>query len=233
MRFVCLDVLLPGKEISLDREQSRHLTKVLRLGTGAVVEIVDGKGTVAHARVTLAHADRARVCIDQVTQVAAPSKIHIAFGISKGQALDFLVRRCTEVGVASFQPLVTQHSLRESGWNQDRWARVIAEVCKQCQSSVFPVIFSPLSLAEWLKQSAGERLRFVCDENDREQILENIAPSEGYAILTGPEGGWSALERQQFSAAGLLPLSLGTLRLRAEMAALVACVVLKTRIGEI
>ena len=127
--------LTAGTEAFLSAEESHHLAKVVRIRDGELIELVNGRGIVAEARVAEASSKRCRVEILSVKNGTGQSRIHVCFSIPKAAAFDFIIHRCTEIGVASFQPIVTNYSLRLHTWNEARWQKVIAEVCKQCEEA--------------------------------------------------------------------------------------------------
>ncbi len=234
-RFTCNGPFVQGASVALEAVQSHHLAKVLRLQPGEKVGLVDGKGCLAHATLQEIHPKSSVAKIEKIIIVEASSKIVLCFGIPKGQALDFIYRRATELGVAGFQPLKTQHSSPAKGWNEDRWVGVLSEVCKQCEELNFPRNGSPLNLENWLSQRNPNRLLIVCDENARQAAppLNDTKAFEGVDLVVGAEGGLSPAEVEALLRAGGTRLGLGRNRLRAETAALVALTLLKKQLGEI
>jgi len=220
-------------ETTLSSEESHHLLHVLRVKNGETITLVDGNGNVAVAEVVKAHAKGTEVRVLNLKTEAPSTRVHLAFALPKGPALDFIVRRCTEVGISSFQPLVTSHSLKKNAWNETRWHRVVAEVSKQCQAAWFPQLHSALYLEEWLASRDRRRTLFFCDENDRKVPVENGSNIQEADIVVGSEGGWNREEVEKLAAAGGKAFSLGVNRLRAETAALVATTLLKARLGEL
>lgn len=230
--------LYPGKmetnsEVELSPEESRHAASVLRLKPGDEVELVNGMGTVAKGSIREVKNRRVTVGV-QSTETFEPSfKIHLCFALPKGHAIDFIYRRCTELGVASFQPLLTEHSLQTKEWNEDRWLKVVAEVGKQCQSPFFPKVYPPKRILEWEKTREGSFPIFLSDENHRQEREEMQGGGEGLYLLVGSEGGWSSSERVLFDRLGVTLLGLGSNRLRAETACLVALTLLKKHLTEL
>lgn len=234
-RFLFRGELKPSFEVQLSAEESHHLSKVLRLTEGTEIELINGLGVTATATI-LEISKKGTLCrVTEVKTETQRNKIHLVFAIPKSNALDFIIHRCTELGVASFQPVLSHHSLKVSNWNEDRWKKVIFEVAKQCQDSFFPVVHPPVELKKWLvsrSQTQPNRKLIYCDENSREGELEKLASGLECELLIGAEGGWSELERTEFAKTGLA-LGLGKNRLRAETASLVALTLLKQQLGEI
>ncbi len=219
-------------QTTLSADESHHLVHVLRVKEGETVTLVDGKGGRATAEIVKASARGAIATILSVAQEKASTRIHLVFAVSKGPALDFIVRRCTEVGIASLQPIVTAHSSPKNAWNEERWEKVVHEVGKQCQSAWFPTLCPPLSLDSWLTSRERSRLFFYCDENERRAPLGQ-AGSVDCDIVVGAEGGWNREEIEKMAKADGKALGLGANRLRAETAALVATVLVKAMLLEL
>ncbi len=230
-RFFCENFSV-GAKVTLDAEEAHHLVRVLRLTDGANILLIDGKGAVGKALVVSATAKRCEVTILSLERQASPSKLVLGFGIPKGPAQDFIVRHVTEVGLLAYQPLGTEHSFKAKEFNVDRWLRVIPEIAKQCEGPVFPEVRDALSLEKALAKYAGSAI-FYCDEAEREPNLKADTNAASTLLLVGPEGGWSAREREAMRTAGAIPFGLGRNRLRAETACLVAVTLMKERMGEL
>lgn len=230
-RFISNFPLEVGKEILLDEKESHHLAKVLRLEAGFEVVLIDGKGSVASAVLTLVKPKQSVAKVLSVEMPGKPSSVTLCFGIPKGQALDFIFRRATELGVFGLQPLQTRHSTTLKGWNPDRWQSVVEEVCKQCESPFFPHVYLPLTLSAWLAKRDQSRQLLFCDEEVRQSGFQG--GKAGVDLLVGAEGGFSREEAREVEQAGASFLGLGANRLRAETASLVALTLIKSRLGEI
>jgi 16S rRNA (uracil1498-N3)-methyltransferase len=214
----------PG-EITLSPEESHHLARVLRMQTGEEIEVVDGQGSVGVATIIDVNPKAAKAQVQNVRKEAQACHIVLAFGIPKANACDFILHRCTEIGIKAFQPLITAHSLHPKEWNQGRWEKVVLETCKQCQESWFPIIRKPQTLDDWLATQSGSPL-FYCDEEER-KAQPSVPVGKDVFLLIGPEGGWSREEIASFRKNGGVSLGLGKNRLRTETAALVATTLLK------
>ncbi len=232
-RFLSKIDLVVGVEVELSPEESHHLAKVLRMEIGEECSLVNGVGSVAKARIIDNYGKKARCLILEIKKEQSLSRIHIAFAIPKSNALDFIIHRCTEIGVRSFQPLITDHSLKISSWNESRWERVVLETAKQCQESYFPQVLSPLDLKTWVFQKRDrDRELIYCDEEARHDAVDVLPKNKEFDLLIGAEGGWSVAERDWFQKEGK-GMGLGKNRLRAETACVVALSLLKKHCNEI
>lgn len=231
-RFLSKAEFRLGEEVELSPEESHHLAKVLRMETGEECHLVNGLGVIAKAKITESHGKRSRCLILDVRTEPSSKRIHIAFAIPKSNALDFIIHRCTEIGVKSFQPLITDHSLKINSWNEERWERVVLETAKQCQETYFPEVLTPIDLKTWLFQKRNKEHELIyCDEEARHDVLEVLPRDKEFDLLIGAEGGWSANERDWFKKEGR-GMGLGKNRLRAETASIVALSLLKKHCNE-
>lgn len=231
-RFLSHNIPELGQSIFLDVEESAHCHRVLRIQAGERVCLIDGKGTVAEAVLEESHPKRTKVIIESRTFFQQKSDIQLAFGLTKPQSLEIIFKKCTELGINSFQPLITDHSLHPQSWNSERWNKLLMEACKQCQDPWLPVLKEPAKLQLWIKQHNSNRRLFFCDENSRQSSPPPVF-SEGADILIGPEGGWSQSERMLLQTVNSTPLGLGSNRLRSETACLVSLTLVKLLRGEL
>jgi len=231
-RFLSPEIPSIGSTLTLDSEQSAHCVRVLRLREGDSVSVINGNGCLGEGIIREANPKRTMIEVKSVESQGTASQVQVAFGLTKPIALELIFRKCTELGIASFQPLITDHSLHPDSWNEERWQKIVVEACKQSQELWFPKIFAPISLETWLKERPAEHALVICDEVFR-KTQSHIKLSAPTDILIGPEGGWSESERKLFSGLNPFTLGLGPNRLRAETACLVALALVKSRLGEI
>ncbi|MBM4304437.1 MAG: 16S rRNA (uracil(1498)-N(3))-methyltransferase [Deltaproteobacteria bacterium] len=232
-RFLLKAKFVVGQEFELTPEESHHLVKVLRMEGGEQCELVNGEGEIARAIVIEPHSKKTRCLVEEVRKEEIKNRIHIACAIPKSNALDFIIHRCTELGVCSFQPLISEYSLKINSWNEDRWERVVLETAKQCQETYFPVVLKPLDLKSWIfEKRQKERQLVYCDEQARFDALESVPIDREVDLLVGSEGGWSQTERGWFQQLGKA-MGLGKNRLRAETACIVGLTLLKKRWNEL
>ncbi|NBX67362.1 MAG: 16S rRNA (uracil(1498)-N(3))-methyltransferase [Proteobacteria bacterium] len=231
-RFLLKANFIVGSEVELSPEESHHLNKVLRMTEGQDCWLINGEGGLARATIAFSHGKKSRCLIQETFQERSSHRVHIAFSIPKSNALDFIIHRCTEVGVKSFQPLISDHSLKISSWNEERWTRVVLETSKQCQETFFPKVLAPVELKAWLDHKRDtNRALIYCDEKARQDALENVSRETEFDLLIGAEGGWSEEERILFQTKGR-GMGLGKNRLRAETACVAALCLLKKHCNE-
>ena len=214
--------------VDLPDDEARHLTQVLRLGTGDAVRVFDGRGREHAAVVTEAGRAGARVRTGRA--VAAPPEpgVRVTLGIAllKGRKLDAVVRDATMLGVHAVQPLVTTRTdvpARRFGEAATaRWTRIAIASAKQCGAAYVPHIHPPMTLGRFLDDAGadpGLRVFLVEPAAGEVSPVRSLAsgPRPAAAVIAvGPEGGWTEAEVAHAVRAGFRPTMLGRRTLRAE-----------------
>jgi 16S rRNA (uracil1498-N3)-methyltransferase len=215
---------LVGQTIELHESAAHHATRVLRLAVGDALTLFDGTGGEYAA--TLVRADRrgAAVRIEGFRPVdrESPLALTLAQGIAASDAMEYAIRKATEVGATSIQPLVTARSAPlPSGERGERrvahWRQIAIAACEQCGRNRVPEVLSPRPLAEWLGTWAGSGIVLAPEAERALAALEQ--PPAPIALLVGPEGGLDAAEIRAACARGFHPVRLGPRVLRTETAA--------------
>lgn len=210
----------------LDEDESRHAVKVLRLGTGAKLEIVDGRGTWYAAEIVRPDARRCEVGILRTwTDAPRPYRIHLVIAPTKNlDRIEWMLEKCVEVGIDEISFLETRYSERRH-LKLDRLDRLAVGAMKQSLKARLPLLNELRPFADWVRAQAAEGTqRFIAHLEEGERYLLQTAAQRGgsYVVLIGPEGDFSPEEIGQARQAGFRPVSLGESRLRTETAGLVA-----------
>ena len=226
--------------VTLNREETLHLARVLRLGVGARVEVCDGQGGNFVARVATLESRGATLRILQKLDPWGESALPLTLGIglAKGEALDEAIRQATEMGVNLIFPFISERSERlppeRVEQRRERWQRLARESVKSCQRSLLPQIEEPRDFAAAL--DGPEEFKLIFWEEERHgglnSFLKRPRPKD-VRILIGPEGGFSASEAAQARAAGFHVASLGPRRLRVATAALAAITLMQFAWGDL
>lgn len=223
---------LSGHTIELDREQSHHARRVLRLRLGDVVELFDGLGRVGRG-VIEKWTQGAQIRLSMVHDVAplVPA-IEIATAIPKGSRADTMIEQLNQLGVARLIPLLTTHSVvNPRSAKRQRFARVAAESAKQCGGAFIMKINEP-STVEQVVQLGHDTLLITQPRSQAPpDLAANLTTAKRVLILIGPEGGWTDQEIQQVEKAGGRPWSVGPQVLRVETAAAMAAAVARYLAG--
>jgi 16S rRNA (uracil1498-N3)-methyltransferase len=223
-----------GCEAALPFGEAHHAAHVLRLRPGAAVELFDGVGGSALGRIVRVHRREVAVTVDEVRPPTDPPepRVTLAFAVPKGNRLDWLLEKTTELGVARLSPVLFERSI--AGWDKlsaakrARWFGHSIAAAKQAGLDWFPEIADPQHLAAFLEEAAsnGETAggrRLFGDLSARAvpicEALTCTAPPRRVCLVVGPEGGLAEAEREALQRAGFVGVRLGRTTLRIETAA--------------
>lgn len=226
--------------LQLASDKARYLGRVLRLRVGDNLSVFDGEGSEFTATITAIGKDSATLRVDEKTagRTESPLRVHLVQGISRGERMDFVVQKATELGVKRVTPVLTEFGVVKldalrAEKRREHWQKVAVSACEQSGRVRLPLIDTPIPLKNWL----GNKPKEV----DSEIILRPGAPTplagiDGPAtkvcVLIGPEGGFSNTEFEDAEIAGFRPISLGPRVLRTETAAIAAVAVLQSLWGD-
>ncbi len=212
--------------LTLDSNESAHCTKVLRLATGSVIYITDGKGMLCKAR--LVEPDP-KACVAEITEISQlpaerPGSLHIAIAPTKRiERFEWFLEKATEIGIDRIVPLYCGNSERRV-IKAGRLEKVLVSAMKQSFRAWLP----ELALPEKFENLAGQPFggnRFIATMQAAPSAHLGKVCEKGAdtMIFIGPEGDFRNEEIETAKEAGIMPVSLGTARLRTETAGLVAC----------
>ena len=226
--------LAPGQPLALDRDQSNYLFAVMRLEVGDAILTFNRRDGEWIARVSAASKRGGELVAEvQTRPVQMPPDLWLMFAPIKKARTDFIVEKATELGAARIMPVLTEYTNAER-IRQDRLQAHAVEATEQCGGTFVPVVedLQPLSkvLAAW---PAGRQLLW-CDESmvGRSRPLAGL-PRGPWAVLIGPEGGFSAAEQGRLRALPFVhSLSLGPRILRADTAAVAALTLWQAQLGD-
>jgi len=231
-RFYAPDMTADSAVVTLPDDEAAHLVRVLRLGPGDAVQVLDGRGLLRAAQV--ASASKAAVTLDLGAAIPAAVesrvRVTLAQALLKGDKMDDVVRDAAMAGAFAIQPIVTAHTepsiLRAAERRHDRWRTIAIGSAKQSGRAVVPPIGEPRPLADVLSQTADARIVFV--EPSASSGAAFVSPGRATpataTLFVGPEGGWSPEELQAFSAADVTHVTLPGPTWRADAIGLIAIV---------
>ncbi len=224
--------------LNLPEAQSHYLGKVLRLDVGRPLLVFNGDGREFSAHII--RVDKRAVQIQlgaaQLYNRESPLITHLALGISRGERMDLVVQKATELGVQKITPLFTERTEvrlagERLGKKMEHWRQVAISACEQCQRNVLPEVVEATDLAEFLRcPSAG--LKLVLHHRGA-QTLKQFSPPTEVTLLIGPEGGLSEDEIAAAIRADFAPLTLGPRVLRTETAPLAALTAVQLLWGDL
>ncbi len=229
-----------GESLSLPPDVTHHIRHVLRLEAGAALRIFDGEGHEAEAVVeSLAKCGAVVRLGASLPPLPEPSlAIVLALAPLKGDLLDLVIQKTTELGVAEIWPVITartdpQGRAALEGARLGRWRRIAAAAAAQCGRSRVPRVRPAAALPDMLAEPFDGR-RFVLDPASQSTALDRSgAVPKRVLLLVGPAGGWTGDELHAALDAGFQPLPLGPRTLRAETAALAAVTALQVLWGDL
>jgi 16S rRNA (uracil1498-N3)-methyltransferase len=200
------------------------------------VQLFDGQGGQATAEITQLDRHGVEVAPGQREHVPRPIPLHLclAAAVCKGPRQDWLIEKCTELGVPELFPILTERSVvRPARGRAERWRRLSIEAAKQSQQAWLPTIHPPCPLASVLEQAGRFDAAWIALPTAATELSEAVGrlPGETRSVmlLIGPEGGFSAEELTSAERAGLMGVRLGGTILRVETAAIAAAAVVLLR----
>lgn len=232
--------LAQGADIRLAGKAGRHVSRVLRLKAGDEINVFDGRGREHGAQISSCRGDDVRIVVGAAVDPLpeSPARIRLLQGISRGERMDLVIQKTTELGVAGIQPVFTSRSVvRLSGDRAKRrtehWRGVAAAACEQCGRATLPDVDPPLPLSEAIEAVGIGGLGLLLDAA-AETPLPSVSPTDGrVTLLIGPEGGLNPRERQAAVQAGFVPVRLGPRIMRTETAAVVAVALIQAVWGDL
>lgn len=255
------DQLVASARVALPAEAAHHAVRVLRLGTGALLEVFDGAGRRAAAIVLSADRDRCTIEIDAaIMSSVAMSGLHITLlqGIAAADRMDWIIEKSIELGVARVIPMMTQRSTVKLDPERAKkrhlhWQRIAVAACMQCGQDQLPKIEAPLPARIAFSDRVsdpGQRLildplaqdslvqtvrsRLVSDQAiDQANDQANDQAGRGrWVMAVGPESGFDPEEIEAAKRAGFKPVRMGPRILRTETAGPAAIAALQTLCGD-
>jgi 16S rRNA (uracil1498-N3)-methyltransferase len=237
--------LASGRHVTLAGSAAGHITRVLRLRVGDAVSAFDGQGGEFAATLEQAHGATVTLAIGEQRNIEreSPLAITLAQGISRGERMDLVVQKATELGVTQIVPLITARSVVRLDHSQaqkksEHWRAVAISACEQCGRNRVPHIAAPTELGPWLAT-----LRAAPPTPGSARVLLSPLAQAGLGelgesltavtVLIGPEGGLSGPEQEAASAAAFTAIRLGPRVLRTETAAIAALALLQGQFGDL
>jgi len=215
-----------GEIFSFDKEESKHIIKVLRKKEGDNLYVTNGLGGLFKTEITLASDSKCLVKIVS-SEKSEPSKyyLHLAVAPTKmNDRFEWFLEKATEIGISEITPIICDHSERKV-IKTDRFDKIILSAMKQSLHYHLPKLNEPILFKDFIKQQKSEGLNLIahCEETDKKSLKEVVKPNKDVTILIGPEGDFSEKEIKLALENKYIPVTLGNTRLRTETAAVVAC----------
>jgi 16S rRNA (uracil1498-N3)-methyltransferase len=237
---VHVEVPVGGRvQVDLHGTAANHVARVLRLRAGDPLILFDDAGGEYTATVVSLSRHMVRVNVGEYLTTDRESPLHVtlAQGISRGERMDVVVQKATELGVKRIVPVLTERAVvrlneAQAANRLRHWRAISVAACEQCGRNRLPEITPPMSLQAFLVSALPDGLRLLL-QPDGGLRARDLPTSTAATLLIGPEGGLSDAERTAALAAQFRGLSLGPRILRTETAALAALAVIQQRLGDL
>ena len=223
--FYNSDVKPEDKSFFFDKEESKHIIKVLRKKESDKIFLTNGLGYFFESEIISAFEKKCEIRITNV-QFHEPTSYHIHIAVAPtkmNDRLEWFLEKATEIGIHEITPIICDNSERKV-YKIDRAEKIVQSAMKQSLQMYLPKINEPISYSQFVKQTIdGQKFIAHCEETERKAFQNEVKPNEKVTILIGPEGDFSTKEIKLALENQFIPVTLGNTRLRTETAALVAC----------
>ena len=259
MRRFLNQPLMIGEEITLQDEDYNYIARVLRSRENDPIVLFNGEGGEYHGNIVEIAKRNLTVKLKKYNPINRTSniKIHLLQSLAKGEKMELILQKSTELGITSITPLATERSVMHLKKDQtekrlERWNNIITSACEQCELNIPPMLHAPISIENWIQDvlptlnttvitlaptaihSLGSFLKAFSmpehphsEDNSAQEITEH-----SFTIVIGPEGGLTEDEIQALQDAGAKSVSLGQRILRTETAALSVISTIQGLIGD-
>ncbi|MDD5492606.1 MAG: 16S rRNA (uracil(1498)-N(3))-methyltransferase [bacterium] len=216
--------------VILPAEHGNHIKNVLRMKPGDSCMVFDGTGFEYEILLEKIYPEpEGRIINRFITGTPDKVKITLVQGLAKGDKMDLIIQKGSEVGVNVFIPCSCERTIVKldqpgAAKKQDRWQRIAQSAAEQSHSTIMPLVEPVTDLASVLKKVKPEQLAIIPWENEKITGIKKIlrgTKAHDIIVFIGPEGGFSEKEISTAKKAGVIPVSLGTRILRTETAGIV------------
>jgi 16S rRNA (uracil1498-N3)-methyltransferase len=231
-RFFLSPNQIKQEDVAFPEDVSHQIARVLRLEVGRKVQVLDGSGWEYTVELTDVdpHLAAGRVIEKAMSSNEPVTKVHMFLALTQRERFEWMLQKCTEIGVASFTPLITtrsliQHSVGVVG-KYPRWQKIIQEAAEQSHRGKVPQLNSIISYPELMKTVIDSKTSglFFWEEENRNNLKDVLKSITGQQVnlVIGPEGGFTKEEADAAVKAGYKSVSLGKRIMRVETAAIIA-----------
>lgn len=220
------DITNNTPSFTFDKNESRHIVKVLRKKERDSLHLTNGKGFLFTAEIISANDKKCTIKIisSEDIQKSWNYYLHVAIAPTKmNDRYEWFLEKATEIGIDEISPIICDNSERRV-IKTERMQKVIVSAAKQSLKYTFPKLNEPISFKEFIqKDHKGVKLIAHCEDTIKNTLKNLIEPQQDVVIMIGPEGDFSLKEIELALQHKYIPLSLGKSRLRTETAGIVVC----------
>ncbi|MDC3388024.1 16S rRNA (uracil(1498)-N(3))-methyltransferase [Flavobacteriaceae bacterium] len=223
--FYSSEISNNDKQYTFNKEESKHIVKVLRKKEGDLLTITNGRLELFNVEITIADTKKCLVEIKSIIHKKKHHyKLHIAIAPTKmNDRMEWFLEKATEIGIDEITPVFCNNSERKI-IKKERFEKIIQSAMKQSLQTHLPKLNEPKNFSEFITQEfEGEKFIAHCEELEKKQLKSLIHPNKNYTILIGPEGDFSLKEIKLALKNNFTPVAIGNTRLRTETAGIVAC----------
>lgn len=236
--------LAPGARVALEGSAASHVTRVLRLRPGDALTLFNGQGGEYAGSIEKSQAGSVTVAIGEpcALERESPLRLTLAQGVSRGERMDLVVQKATELGVSALVPVLTERSVvrldpQQAARKVAHWRAIAIAACEQSGRNRVPAVATPLALREFTavarSAGAGAGARVLLSPGAALRLDDVPPPITDITVLIGPEGGLTDSEQDLARTAGFTPVRLGPRVLRTETAAIAALTLLQRKFGDL
>lgn len=229
--------LAPNSEFELEPAPAHHVAKVLRMQAGRELILFNGQGGEYRAVIKEAGKRSVSVAVQEFSEPQTESALvtELLISISRGERMDWVIQKATELGVTRIQPVFTERTEVKLAGDRlqkrmQHWQQIIVSACEQCQRNILPVLSEPESLPKAVSVSTASAKYVLHHRTDRQ--LKAVPKPSSVCLLVGPEGGLSDDEIDLAQQHGFSGLSLGPRVMRTETAPIAALAILQFHWGD-
>lgn len=241
-RFFLPQAIATGSLVRLSGQDARHISQVLRLRPGTVIEVAAADGRIGLARIVQTDHECVTATVESLRTGGAepPVSLILAQGLPKADKMEFIIQKAVELGIGGIAPMICEHSVvrydaQKAAARIERWQTIAREAAKQSKRDTIPVIAPIRPLKQVLQECPGDTTILMLYEGKTPLGLRQALqpPTASYLLLVGPEGGFSREEVDLCWQCGGRSVTLGPRILRTETASLAAVAIILYEFGDL
>jgi 16S rRNA (uracil1498-N3)-methyltransferase len=239
-RVYVTEPLTAGVSCTIGGDAANHISRVLRLRVGDSLTLFDGRGGEYAAKIAAFGKGSVRVEVGEHQPVSreSPLDLTLAQGVSRGERMDWVIQKATELGVRTIIPVLTERTVvrldaQQAERKLQHWRGIAIAACEQSGRDRLPDVSAPIHLSDFLRAVPADAKRVMLSPSGTRHARDLSAPAGRLVVLIGPEGGLAEGEQEAAMRAGFESISLGPRILRTETAAVAALTLLQDRFGDL
>jgi 16S rRNA (uracil1498-N3)-methyltransferase len=232
--------VIGGKHLVIQGSAANRIARVLRLRSGDPLTVFDGSGGEFGARIEEFRKEAVVVSVGEHRALdrESPLSLTLAQGISRGEKMDWIIQKATELGASRIVPMFTKRSVvrldeKQAERKLQHWRAIACAACEQCGRNRIPELAEPVDFFDLLPADTSGRTRLLLSPSGDLRIDDLKSVGAGITVLIGPEGGLEDVEQEAALAAGFKAVRLGPRVLRTETAAIAALTVIQRYFGDL